>query len=99
MGQSSFGSASASALPSLEAIKHWLINQIAILFGIEFDKVEIEAPFARYGIDSMQAVTIVRALGELVGRKLNITAIWEYPTIESLARYAISSTAGLPAHT
>ena len=46
--------------------------------------VEIDAPLARYGIDSRQALAILRELEAFTGRKLSATAMWEWPTVEGL---------------
>jgi mycoketide-CoA synthase len=86
MKRSSFDS-SHSAQPSGN-VEQWLVARIAELLQVEPQQVKLDTPFASYGIDSRQALALIRELEVFVGRKLSPTAMWESPTIAALARYA-----------
>src|SRR3712207_1600964 len=86
MKRSSYDS-SHSAQPSGN-VEQWLVARIAELLQIEPQQVKLDTPFASYGVDSRQAIAILRELEAFVGRKLSPTAMWESPTIAALARYA-----------
>ncbi|HWO22149.1 MAG TPA: SDR family NAD(P)-dependent oxidoreductase, partial [Kofleriaceae bacterium] len=76
-------------------IGQWLAARIAELLQIEPQRIDLDAPFASFGIDSRQALALLRELETYVGRKLSPTAMWESPTIAALARYA-SAEQGAP---
>ena len=47
----------------------------------------MQLPFVDYGLDSVQAVSIVGDLETWLGRSLSPTLIWDFPTIEDLAKH------------
>ncbi|HWO24078.1 MAG TPA: amino acid adenylation domain-containing protein, partial [Kofleriaceae bacterium] len=89
MNQSSSDSVSSS---TLDTIRQWLVARIATLLHVEPRALKLDAPFARFGLDSRQALEILRELEALVGRKLGATAMWEHPTIDALAHFVVTGT-------
>ncbi|NEP61535.1 MAG: AMP-binding protein, partial [Symploca sp. SIO2G7] len=71
-------------------IQTWLIDRIAEQLGINPSEIDIREPFARYGLDSVAAVRLSGELEEWLGRKLAPTLVYDYPTIEALARHLSS---------
>lgn len=71
----------------MDAIQAWLVTQLANLLGVEQGEIDIREPFAAYGIPSSEAVVLSGDLGDWLGRRLSPTLLWEYPTIEALARH------------
>ncbi len=78
---------------SAEAIQSWLVTQIAERLKVNLRDVDVRTPFAHYGMDSVQAVSLSADLEEWLERELSPTLAYDYPTIEALARYL----AGKPA--
>jgi acyl carrier protein len=72
---------------STETIQSWLVSRLAAVLEVEPDDIDIREPFARYGLDSIQAVSITGELEEWLGRELPATLVWEYPNIDALATY------------
>lgn len=70
-----------------QAIQAWLVSQIATRLKVNPHNVDVREPFARYGLDSVQAVNLAGELEEWLGRRLSPTLAYEYPTIEILAQY------------
>jgi phthiocerol/phenolphthiocerol synthesis type-I polyketide synthase C len=70
-----------------ESPLEWLAAEIGRRVGLPAAEVDVRAPFARFGIDSADAVEIADALGRRLGRSLPATLVYEYPTIESLVQY------------
>ena len=66
-------SEASSSPQTLNAIRHWLVARMAALVGAapreEQAEIDFDAPFARFGLDSRQALEILRELEALVGRK------------------------------
>jgi len=68
-------------------IEDWLVAQLADILGMPAEEIDIRQPFISFGMDSAQAVGLAGDLEEFLDRTLPPTLIWDYPSIESLARY------------
>jgi phthiocerol/phenolphthiocerol synthesis type-I polyketide synthase C len=73
--------------PTGEEIQAWLIARTSALMSVDALLLYPGEPFARYGIDSVQAVGLAGDLEHWLGRRLSPTLLFEYPTIEKLARH------------
>jgi phthiocerol/phenolphthiocerol synthesis type-I polyketide synthase C len=70
-----------------EAIQNWLVSRFAERLGIKPHEIDIREPFARYGIDSVQAVSLSTELEDWLGYPLSPTLIYNYPNIAVLSKY------------
>lgn len=59
-------------------------------------EIDPEAPFASYGLDSVQAVQLTAELEDWLGQRLNPTLAYDYPTIASLAGFLAQLSQGSP---
>ena len=75
-----------------EFIQAWLVSKLSERLGIESHEIDIREPFASYGLGSTEAVSLAGELAEWLGRKLSPALVYEYSTIEALARYLAVST-------
>ena len=73
--------------PQQENIQNWLIANLAGRLGLSAEEININEPFANYGLDSLQAVRLSAELEDWLKIKLNPTLAYDYPTIASLATY------------
>jgi acyl transferase domain-containing protein/NADPH:quinone reductase-like Zn-dependent oxidoreductase/NAD(P)-dependent dehydrogenase (short-subunit alcohol dehydrogenase family)/acyl carrier protein len=76
--------------PNVDNLQTWLVSRLAEMRGIDPRSIDVRERFHRYGLDSMGATRLLGELSALVGRSLPPTLVWEYPTIESLARFLTS---------
>jgi len=67
--------------------ERWLIEHLAREAGIKPEEIDAKAPFSRYGLDSVAAVTMVGDLEQELGIELSPTLPYEYPTPEALAQH------------
>ena len=74
-----------------EAIQAWLASKLSERLGIESHEIDIREPFASYGLGSTEAVSLAGELAEWLGRRLSPALVYEYPTIEALARHLAGS--------
>ena len=86
---------------SYEAIRDWLVNEIAGRLGSGPAAIETGARFSSYGIASAMTTEILVSLEKYLNRKLNGILFYQFPTIESLSRHLVgggsaSSAAALP---
>lgn len=78
-----------------EALREWLTEHLAKALKTPPGRLDADAPFARYGLNSLDAVTLVMDLEEQLGIELPPTLLWDYPTINKCAAHlaAIGSEA------
>jgi acyl carrier protein len=72
-----------------EQLRQWLAHKVAEESGIERSIISQFEPLSRYGLTSMQAVTITGDLEAVLGRRIAPTLLWENPTIDAAARTLI----------
>jgi acyl carrier protein len=68
-------------------IQRFLITELARRIEIDPDAIDPRQPFERYGLDSLNALRLAVELEARIDRKLPTTALWDYPSIESLSKY------------
>ncbi|MCI0394193.1 MAG: AMP-binding protein, partial [Chloroflexi bacterium] len=68
-------------------IESWLVEQLATRVNLSPAGIDIRQPFAAYGLDSVQAVSLAGELESWLGRSLPPTLAWDYPTIAELAAH------------
>ena len=73
--------------PTYADIEQWLRSALAELLNVRSDEVDIKTRFARFGVDSASALIITDMLSEWLGLELDSTLLYEYETIEQLARH------------
>jgi acyl carrier protein len=78
---------SNSNLNELEAVQTWLVNKLSEQLSLEPTTVSITEPLTRYGLDSIDAVTMVGELEDWLDLELPSTLFWDSPTIEKAAKY------------
>lgn len=72
---------------TLVKIREWLVSYMSDLLEIQPEQIDVEATFARYGLDSSAAVVLTGDLENWLGKELEPTVIYDYPTIAELAEY------------
>ncbi len=73
--------------PTAAEIKDWIVSYLAELLEIEPDEVDVTIPFDRYGLDSSAAVGLTGDLEDWLGRELDPTLLYDYPTAEALVQH------------
>lgn len=75
----------------VEVIQNWLVDQLAKQLSIEPKTIKIAEPLTRYGLDSIDAVTLVGDLEDYLELELPSTLFWDHPTIEKSAQYLVDN--------
>nr|VFK23759.1 MAG: Acyl transferase domain-containing protein [Candidatus Kentron sp. MB] len=70
-----------------KAITDWLVNKIAGITGLAPKSIDTSRPFAYWGLDSVAATGLSGELGDWLGQALPPTLVYDYPSIDALARY------------
>jgi 8-amino-7-oxononanoate synthase len=79
---------------SLEEIRGWLIDRLAELMRVSPDEVDVQEPFANFGLNSIDAVSLSGDLEDYLNRPLPATLLWDFPTIETLSSHLSAEAAG-----
>ena len=89
MQQLQNSSSSEQATSPVQAIQQWLVSQLADVLSIDPSTIEVTQPLTRYGLDSIDAVTLVGDLEDWLDLELPSTLLWDYPTIEKASTYLV----------
>ena len=73
--------------PTEEAIRNWLIANIAHVVNVDEASIDVRQTFDNYGLDSLQAVSLSGDLETWLSREIPPTVVWDYPTVEQLAKH------------
>jgi acyl carrier protein len=72
-------------------IQEWLVFYLSQVIEIRPEKIDVTKSFEQYGLDSSAAVVMIGDLEERLGIQLDPTLAYDYPTIESLAKYIVDA--------
>ncbi len=82
-----------SVTVSVAEVEHWLQNWFAQQFNFESNgansAVDCTTSFVQLGLESVTAATLVADLEDWLDIEIDITLIWDYPTISSLAQHIV----------
>lgn len=70
-------------------VTEFLISRVVELMDVSPDAVDRWAPLHQYGLDSLKLSRIAASLSEFLGRKVPVTWMWQYPTIDELSRVLV----------
>jgi acyl carrier protein len=73
--------------PTAAEIETWITANLALFLKIPLEEIDLSEPFSHYGLDSSIAVSLADELSHWLGRELDPTLFWEYPSIEALAQH------------
>jgi acyl carrier protein len=73
-----------------EAIQTWLMTYLAELLEIDIHEIDPSVSFERYGLDSSAAIGVTCDIEDWLGRELDPTLLYDYPTVTELAQHLAS---------
>lgn len=74
-------------------LKEWMIESVATLTSLPPSSIDPNEPFAVYGMKSRDIVGLAGDLEVLLGRNIEPSIFYEYPTIEALAGFLTGEVA------
>ncbi|MEO1799902.1 MAG: AMP-binding protein [Cyanobacteria bacterium J06629_2] len=72
---------------SSREIQQWLVYWLSQKLKLDFWAIDPSSTLAEYGLDSLIAVELADSLGAWLGQTLDVTLLWNFPTIEALAEH------------
>jgi acyl carrier protein len=70
-----------------EEIRGWLLEKLAEVLKTDPAAIDTAAPLTRFGLDSMDAITLSGDLEDWLELRLPSTLLWDYPTIDGIVTY------------
>ncbi|MDA2893507.1 acyltransferase domain-containing protein [Mycolicibacterium sp. BiH015] len=70
-----------------DSIRHWLVDYLVTNIGCSPDEIDLDAPLNDLAVGSSDAVVLTGELSELLGRTVSPVEFWQYPTINTLAKF------------
>jgi acyl-CoA synthetase (AMP-forming)/AMP-acid ligase II/acyl carrier protein len=72
------------------ATETWMSQWLVSRAGVDPSEVELEKPFADYGLDSMTAVEMSGEIEDWSGVELTPVVAWNHPTVAKLSDFLVS---------
>ena len=72
-------------------LREWLTSYVTQLLGLEREAVLASESFERSGMDSSGAVGLCGDLEDLLGCKLDLTLVYDHPTIDGLVDHFVAT--------
>ncbi len=69
------------------SLEQWLRTSLSHHIGVSADLIDVDRPFAAYGLDSAGSVSFVGELSHKLGRPVSPVALWNYPTLSALVEH------------
>ncbi len=77
----------ADRQPMTETIEQWMAEWLVVRAGVAPSDVDLEKPFADYGLDSLTAVEMSGEIEDWSGVELTPVVAWNYPTVSRLSKF------------
>ncbi|MET9364463.1 acyltransferase domain-containing protein [Streptomyces sp. NPDC006632] len=74
------------AVRDAHALSEILLSRVAELMDSPDEAVDRWTPMHQYGLDSVKFSTLAAAMSDLLGWKVPVTWMWQYPTVDALSR-------------
>ncbi len=75
-------------------IESWMTRWLTTRAGVDPNTVDLDMPFADYGLDSMTAVELSGESEDWSGIELTPVVAWNYPTVAKMSAYIAESMLG-----
>lgn len=76
-----------STISPVETLQNWLILQLASQLSLDASTIKVSEPLTRYGLDSIDAVTLVGDLEEWLDLELPDTLFWDHASIAQASQF------------
>ncbi|WP_372722658.1 AMP-binding protein, partial [Novipirellula sp.] len=80
--------------PLTRMIEAWLAEWLVVRAGVAPQTIELDKPFADYGLDSMTSVELSGETEDWSGIELTPIVAWNHPTVTQLSRFIANELIG-----
>lgn len=82
---------SNSSMSKQTTVENWLKAQLSEQLSLDAESIKATEPLTRYGLDSIDAVTMVGDIEDVLDEELPSTLFWDYPTIAKSAQFLVEN--------
>ena len=79
-----------------EEISTFCVDQLAEILRVPKEQVDVNAKFARLGLDSAMTVYLLMELEEKLDLELSPETFYDYPTVDALSAHVAEKVAARP---
>ncbi|MFI1996539.1 acyl carrier protein [Actinoplanes sp. NPDC020271] len=88
---------SATAVARIQSeLQEWLCRHLAAQLRLPYESIDPAERMSAYGLDSVRAVAVLVETEEYAGFPIDPEALWDYPTVETFARFLAEQMADRP---
>jgi len=69
-----------------EEIQEWMVNYLSNVLEMSTDKIDVTVPFDDFALDSATAIGMTGELEDWLGKPVDPTLVYDYPTIEQFSK-------------
>jgi acyl carrier protein len=73
--------------PALDALRSWLVEQVASELRVSPESISAESPLDSFALESISVAALQSGLSDWLGFRVPYTLFLQYPTIEAIARH------------
>jgi acyl carrier protein len=77
-------------------VRQWLVDRVCAYLEIPTPELDVHAPLAEIGLDSVYALALSGDVEDTFGIEIEPTVAWDYPTVDELAGAIADRVAHLP---
>jgi acyl carrier protein len=74
-------------------LEEWLIEQLASQLNVPKKEIDPVRRLEEYGLDSLEAVALTGELEAKLGRPVDPTILWDYPSVRAVATFLATDDA------
>ena len=82
--------AEPSATELQDHVSTVLVTRLAAALKLAPGSIDVQRPFADYGVDSISGVRIIVALNEALGLQLPATSLFDFPSVKKLVAHIVA---------
>lgn len=83
--------------PAETSMRRGILNQLSHSLNMPVEQIGLDDAFSDLGLDSMRGIKLVKSLNRDLNLTLSSTDLFDFGTVNSLARFAASTTQSKPA--
>ena len=80
-------SASGSSAATAGQIQQWFVDYLSRELTISSDEIDVTVPFENFALDSATAIGMTGDLEQWLGKTVDPTLVYDYPTIQAMSRH------------
>ncbi len=77
----------AAPLAGADELAQWVRENLAKELKMDLADLSLDKAFNDFGVDSLVGANLAKQLGDRLGIEVNVTLLWEHPTIRALTQF------------